>query len=106
MQGTLRPRRILCCREIQHTLRDSSKQLIWDKIKELGLDEFYTSVEQEIRGKNGTVFAGLRTHSTGRRVNNRDTRTPLKGGCPRPSGWSCREIYECPALSGLSASQT
>jgi phage terminase large subunit len=67
MQGTLRARRILCCREIQHTLRDSSKQFIWDKIKELGLDDVYTSVEQEIRGKNGTVFwfAGLRRHSTG-----------------------------------------
>jgi phage terminase large subunit len=72
MLGTMRPRRILCCREIQHTLRDSSKQLIWDKIKELGLDDFYTSTEQEIRGKNGTVFwfAGLRTHSTGSAAEN------------------------------------
>src|SRR6516165_1467329 len=61
LQGTLRPRRILCCREIQHTLKDSSKQLIWDKIKELGLEDFDTATEQEIRGKNGTVFwfAGL-----------------------------------------------
>jgi phage terminase large subunit len=46
MQGTLRPRRILCCREIQHTLKDSSKQLIWDKIRGLGLDGFFTSVEK------------------------------------------------------------
>ena len=67
LEGTLRPRRIRCCREIQHTLKDSSKQLIWDKIKKLGLDDVYTSVEQEIRGKNGTMFwfAGLRNHSTG-----------------------------------------
>jgi phage terminase large subunit len=64
--------RILCCREIQHTLRDSSEQLIWDKIKELGLDDFYTQTEQEIRAKNGTVFwfAGLRTHSTGSAAEN------------------------------------
>jgi phage terminase large subunit len=61
---------VLC--EIQHTLKDSSKQLIWDKIKELGLEDFYTSSEQEIRGKNGTVFwfAGLRTHSTGSAAEN------------------------------------
>jgi phage terminase large subunit len=72
LQGTLGPRRILCCREIQHTLRDSSKQLIWDKVKELGLEDFYVSTEQEIRGKNGTVFwfAGLRTHSTGSAAEN------------------------------------
>jgi phage terminase large subunit len=44
------------------SIRESVHQLLSDQIARLGLDEFYTTLQSEIRGKNGTefVFAGLR----------------------------------------------
>lgn len=58
------PLRILCCREIQKSIKDSSKRLIDDKIKECGLGWMFESTETEIRGKNGSLFlfAGLKTN--------------------------------------------
>ncbi len=54
-------KRILCAREIQRSIKDSVKLLLDDKIAELGLGDFYTSLQNEIRGANGTtfLFAGL-----------------------------------------------
>jgi hypothetical protein len=62
--GAQKPLRILCCREIQKSIKDSVKLLLDDKIKEYGLSNFYTSTDTEIRGKNGTLFlfAGLRSN--------------------------------------------
>jgi hypothetical protein len=62
--GAQRPLRILCCREIQKSIRDSVKRLIDDRIKSTGLSHFYTSTQNEIRGANGTLilFAGLRSN--------------------------------------------
>lgn len=59
-----RPIRALCCREIQKSIKDSSKRLIDDKITEYGLGWFFESTETEIRGKNGSLFlfAGLKTN--------------------------------------------
>lgn len=59
--------RILCCRETQKSIKDSSKRLIDDKIKECGLESFFESTETEIRGKNGSLFlfAGLKTNPEG-----------------------------------------
>lgn len=64
LRGAKEPRRFLCCREIQKSIKDSSKRLIDDKIDEYGLRWFYESTETEIRGKNGTLFlfAGLRSN--------------------------------------------
>lgn len=64
IQGAMRPLRILCCREVQRSIRDSVKRLLDDKIEDHGLSSFYDSVDTEIRGRNGTLFmfAGLRTN--------------------------------------------
>jgi phage terminase large subunit len=54
--------RILCGRETMDSIRESVHQLLTDQIVNLGLEDFYTPLQSEIRGKNGTefVFAGLR----------------------------------------------
>ncbi len=56
--------RILCAREFQKSIRDSSKRLIDDVIAELGLVGF-TSTDTEIRHENGTlfIFAGLHSNT-------------------------------------------
>lgn len=62
IQGASRPLRILCAREIQKSIKDSVHQLLKDQIAAMGLEGFYTALETEILGKNGTqfAFAGLR----------------------------------------------
>ena len=56
-----KPKRILCAREIQRSIRDSVHSLLVDRIKSLGLHNFYQVQQNEIRGRNGTqiIFAGL-----------------------------------------------
>lgn len=61
--------RVLCCREIQKSIKESVKQLIEDKIIACGFgplngDGFFRATETEITGRNGTWFgfAGLRTN--------------------------------------------
>ena len=63
IMGVRKRLRILCCREVQESMRDSVKRLLDDKIAELGLQDFYYSTDREIKGTNGTLFsfAGLRT---------------------------------------------
>lgn len=63
--GMQKPLRILCGREVQKSIRDSVKALLDDEIASMGLGHFYQSLDQEIRGKNGTlfVFAGLASHT-------------------------------------------
>lgn len=68
---------VLCARETQHSIRDSVKRLLDNKIKVLGLGAtspdggpgagFYQSLDTEIRGRNGSlfVFAGLRSNVDG-----------------------------------------
>lgn len=65
LQAVEYPHRILCGREIQKSIKDSVKRLLDDEIQRLGLGEFFDSVENEIRGKNGSlfIFAGLRGNS-------------------------------------------
>lgn len=62
--GAKSPMRFLCCREIQKSIKDSVKLLIDDKINQLELNNFYTSTDAEVVGKNGTqfFFAGLKTN--------------------------------------------
>lgn len=64
IQAAQEPKRILCAREIQRSIKDSVKRLLDDKIAASGLSSFYQSTETEIRGANGSlfVFAGLRTN--------------------------------------------
>lgn len=56
--------RILCCREIQQSIRDSVKRLLDDKIAACGFGSFFESTNTEIRGANGShfVFGGLRSN--------------------------------------------
>ena len=56
IRSTTEPRRIVCAREIQESLRDSVKQLIEDKISDYGLADHFTALKDETRGKNGTKF--------------------------------------------------
>lgn len=57
--------RVVCVREIQNSIKDSVKQLIEDKINQLGLASFFTITDQEIRGRNGSlcIFRGLQNHT-------------------------------------------
>lgn len=56
------PERVLCAREVQKSIKDSSKRLLDDEIARMGVSSFFESTESEIRGKNGSlfIFAGLR----------------------------------------------
>lgn len=58
------PLTILCCREIQKSIKDSAKRLVENKIKACGLSGFFKTTEYEIAGQNGSrfIFAGLRSH--------------------------------------------
>lgn len=59
-----KPLRILAAREIQRSIRDSSKRLLEDRVAALGLGSRYRATETAIRGRNGSliVFAGLKAH--------------------------------------------
>lgn len=63
LKGADKPLTILCCREIQLSIRDSVKRLLDQVIDELGLRGVYISTNNEIRCRNGTTFTfkGLRT---------------------------------------------
>jgi len=65
IQGASRPMRILCAREVQRSMRDSVHRLLTDQVVELGLESFYEVLDNEIRGKNGTlfIFTGLASHT-------------------------------------------
>lgn len=55
--------RAICIREVQNTLRESSWQLILDKIEQFGLGWFFKPVDGEIRALNGSriTFRGMRS---------------------------------------------
>jgi len=61
IQGTAKPTRFLCTREVQKSIQQSVHQLLKDQITRLGLTSFYEVLQTTIRGKNGTefFFAGL-----------------------------------------------
>lgn len=50
------PLRILCCREIQRSIRESVHRLLSDCIEVMGLQSQFQILETEIRGANGSVF--------------------------------------------------
>ena len=56
IQGASEPLRILCTREVQKSIQQSVHQLLKDQIEMLGLGYFYTVLQNEIRGANGTEF--------------------------------------------------
>lgn len=60
-----KPRRILCARELQNSIKDSVHRLLADQINELGLPGFQIG-ESFIRHVNGSefIFKGLRTNAS------------------------------------------
>jgi phage terminase large subunit len=48
--------RILCTREVQKSIKQSVHQLLRDQIVAMGLSGFFTVLEHEIRGLNGSAF--------------------------------------------------
>jgi len=64
LRAAQKPIRVLCAREIQDSIKDSVKRDLDDSIARLGLEDFYTSTQAEIRGVNGSLFlfAGLRSN--------------------------------------------
>lgn len=65
IEGAGKKHRILCCREIQKSIKQSVHQLLSDRINALGLGAFYQVLDTEIRGLNGTefFFSGLQNHT-------------------------------------------
>ena len=65
IEGAKKKHRILCCREVQKSIKQSVHKLLSDRIAALGLGAFYQILETEIRGINGTEFsfAGLLNHT-------------------------------------------
>ncbi len=65
IEGAQRKHRILCCREIQKSIKQSVHKLLSDRIVSLGLKDFYQILDTEIRGQNGTEFSfsGLQNHT-------------------------------------------
>jgi len=63
--GSTKTLRILCCREVQDSIKDSVHKLLSDQIQALGLGGHYDVLKTEIRGRNGTefIFAGLSTQT-------------------------------------------
>src|ERR1035438_7427781 len=56
LRGAQEPLRILCAREFQNSLSESSHRLLADQVVELGLSGFYNVQKKTITGANGTVF--------------------------------------------------
>lgn len=61
----MEPTRVVCIREIQKSIKQSVKLLLDDKIKAMGVQSQFESLETEIRGKNGSliVFSGMQNHT-------------------------------------------
>ena len=57
---------IVCLREIQRSIKHSSKRLIEDRIEHYGLHNYFDITDQEIKCRKGTgifIFNGLQTHT-------------------------------------------
>lgn len=57
--------RAVCVREVQKSLRDSVRQLLVDKIQKLGLGSYFTILDDEIRGPQGSliIFRGMQSYN-------------------------------------------
>jgi len=66
IEGTRRPMRFLCARELQGSIVDSVHKLLSDIIDQHNLSSFYTVQNSTIKGANGTefFFKGLKHNAT------------------------------------------
>jgi len=67
IQSMERHERVLCGRETQRSIKDSSKRVLDDEIERLGVGSVFTSTETEIRGPNDSlfIFTGLKGNAAG-----------------------------------------
>lgn len=67
LQALERHERVLCGRETQRSIKDSSKRLLDDEIDRLGVRAAFDSTETEIRGPHDSLFlfAGVRHNAAG-----------------------------------------
>ncbi|RPF70454.1 PBSX family phage terminase large subunit [Aurantiacibacter spongiae] len=67
IQAMERHERVLCGRELQKSIKDSSKRLLDDAIERLGVQSAFDSTDQEIRGPNDSLFlfSGIRGNANG-----------------------------------------
>lgn len=67
LQASERHERVLCGRETQRSIRDSSKRLLDDEIDRLNLRKAFESTETEIRGPHDSLFlfSGVRGNASG-----------------------------------------
>lgn len=67
LQSMERHERVLCGRETQRSIKDSSKRVLDDEIDRLGVGSVFTSTESEIRGPNDSlfIFTGLKGNAAG-----------------------------------------
>lgn len=67
LQSMERHERVLCGRETQRSIKDSSKRVLDDEIDRLGIRSAFTSTETEIRGPNDGlfIFTGLKGNAAG-----------------------------------------
>jgi phage terminase large subunit len=58
-------RRFVCIREVQDSIKSSVKQLLTDKIQQLGLGGLFEVLDNEIRGPNGSliIFKGMQSYN-------------------------------------------
>lgn len=56
VQAAQAPHRVLCAREVQLSIKDSVHRLLKDQIEEMGLGGFFEVLNDEIRGRNGSLF--------------------------------------------------
>ena len=65
IEAAQKPLRVLCAREVQKSIKDSVHRLLSDQIQAMGLGHLYEVLDNEIRGKNGSLFlfAGLSSHT-------------------------------------------
>jgi phage terminase large subunit len=57
IQGTERPRRNLCGRELQNSIDESVHRVLSDQVMALNMADFYKVERNHIYGKNGTSFS-------------------------------------------------
>ena len=59
------PKRIVCIREVQKSIKESVKRLLEDKIKALDVGSYFQVLDREIRGINGSliIFQGMQDHT-------------------------------------------
>lgn len=67
LQAMERHERVLCGRETQRSIKDSSKRVLDDEIDRIGVRSVFTSTETEIRGPNDSLFlfSGVRGNASG-----------------------------------------